>query len=81
MAASRGLEKSILVVIAEMMSTSKGACFGLLEEGGARIAALSRAAFISGGSSREHHEEHAMPGWHRNSWRGSFQSKNWHNKI
>ena len=52
-AASRGLEKSNLEAREEMVSTVKGSRFGLLDDGGARMAAPSRAAFISVGFMRQ----------------------------
>ena len=45
--ASSGLEKSNFVAKDEMMSRVIGPSLGLLEDGGARIAAPSSAAFIS----------------------------------
>ena len=46
-AASSGLDKSNLVTKDEMMSRVMGARLGLLEDGGARMAAPLSAAFIS----------------------------------
>ena len=46
-AASSGLEKSNCEVSEEMVSMVRGSRLGLLEEGGAKIVAPSRAAFIS----------------------------------
>ena len=46
-AASRGMVKSILVAKETMMAMVQGARLGLLDEGGARRVAPSRAAFIS----------------------------------
>ena len=47
--ASRGLVGSNLAAMATMTTTIKGQHFDFLDEGGARLAALSRAAFSSGG--------------------------------
>ena len=52
-AASRGLDGSNLVAREEMVSRVMGACLGLLEVGGARIDAPSRAAFISAAFMRQ----------------------------
>ena len=46
-AASRGLERSNLVAKAVRMPMVRGARLGLLEDGGAKMAAPSKAAFIS----------------------------------
>ena len=52
-AASRGLARSNLVSKEVMVLMIMGAVLDLLEEGGARIAAPSRAAFISAAFIRQ----------------------------